>query len=85
MQGLEKAIAKLAFEVIPVDPTRPEYRQGKTLGDEYKHWLRLEFRLKKQSGIHLNCIKGENEKLTKITQSPKNELRTFAKISSRIV
>ncbi|MEW5708711.1 MAG: type II toxin-antitoxin system YhaV family toxin [Pseudomonadota bacterium] len=34
------AIAKLAFEVILQDPTRPEYRQGSTLGDEHKHWLR---------------------------------------------
>lgn len=31
------AIAKLEFEVIPQDPTRPEYRQGNTLGDEHKH------------------------------------------------
>ncbi|MBP6597502.1 MAG: type II toxin-antitoxin system YhaV family toxin [Arenimonas sp.] len=27
------AIRQLAFEVIPQDPTRPEYRQGNTLGD----------------------------------------------------
>lgn len=37
------AIAKLAFEIIPQDPTRSEYRQGTTLGDEYKHWLRAKF------------------------------------------
>ncbi|MDJ0617373.1 MAG: type II toxin-antitoxin system YhaV family toxin [Calothrix sp. MO_192.B10] len=37
------AIAKLAFEVIPEDPTRSEYRQGSTLGDEYKHWFRAKF------------------------------------------
>ena len=37
------AIAKLAFEVIPQDPTRPEYRQGNTLGDEHKHWYRAKF------------------------------------------
>lgn len=37
------AIAKLAFEVIPQDPTRPEYRQGTTLGSEYKHWFRVKF------------------------------------------
>ena len=34
------AIAKLAFDVIPQDPTRSDYRQGTTLGDEYKHWFR---------------------------------------------
>lgn len=37
------AIAKLAFDVIPQDPTRAEYRQGATLGDEYAHWLRAKF------------------------------------------
>ena len=37
------AVAKLAFDVIPQDPTRPEYRQGNTLGDDYKHWFRAKF------------------------------------------
>ncbi len=37
------AITKLAFEVIPQDPTRSEYRQGTTLGDGYKHWFRAKF------------------------------------------
>jgi toxin YhaV len=37
------AIAKLAFEVIPQDPTRSEYRQGTALGDDYKHWFRAKF------------------------------------------
>ena len=37
------AIAKLAFDVIPQDPERPEYRQGSTLGDAYRHWLRAKF------------------------------------------
>ena len=37
------AIAKLAFEVIPQDPIRAEYRQGNTLGDDHKHWFRAKF------------------------------------------
>lgn len=37
------AIAKLAFDVIPQDPTRSEYRQGTTIGNEYKHWFRAKF------------------------------------------
>ncbi len=37
------AIAKLAFEVIPQNPARAEYRQGNTLGDEHKHWFRAKF------------------------------------------
>lgn len=34
------AITKLAFDAIPQDATSPEYRQGNTLGDDHKHWLR---------------------------------------------
>jgi toxin YhaV len=37
------AIVKLAFEEIPNDPTLPIYRQGDTLGEEYKHWFRAKF------------------------------------------
>ena len=37
------AIARLAFDVIPQDPTRSEYRQGGTLGDDRKHWFRAKF------------------------------------------
>ena len=37
------AIAKLAFDVIPQNPTRAEYRQGGTLGDDRKHWFRAKF------------------------------------------
>jgi toxin YhaV len=37
------AISKLAFEDIPQDPTRPEYRQGNTLGNENKHWFCAKF------------------------------------------
>jgi toxin YhaV len=37
------AIAKLAFEVIPQDPTRMSYKQGSTLGEDYAHWYRAKF------------------------------------------
>lgn len=37
------AIQKLVFEIIPNDPTLPEYRQGTTLGEEHKHWFRAKF------------------------------------------
>ncbi len=37
------AISKLAFEAIPQDPGRPEYRLGSTLGDERRHWFRAKF------------------------------------------
>jgi toxin YhaV len=37
------AITRLAFDVIPQDPARAEYRQGGTLGDDRKHWFRAKF------------------------------------------
>lgn len=37
------AIAKLAFEVIPQDPSLPDYRQGGTLGNDHKHWFRAKY------------------------------------------
>lgn len=37
------AIYKLAYEIIPQDPTSSDYRQGKTLGDNNKHWFRAKF------------------------------------------
>jgi toxin YhaV len=37
------AIANLAFDVIPQDPSKPEYRQGTTLGADHKHWFRAKF------------------------------------------
>ena len=37
------AVLKVAFDDIPSDPTRDIYRQGGTLGDDYKHWFRAKF------------------------------------------
>lgn len=37
------AITRLIFEIIPADPTRPEYRQGHTLGAGHTHWFRARF------------------------------------------
>lgn len=37
------AIRKLILEVIPQDPLRAEFRQGKTLGEQHKHWFRAKF------------------------------------------
>lgn len=38
-----QAILELAFNIIPQDPTRPEYRQGNTLGAQNKRWFRAKF------------------------------------------
>jgi toxin YhaV len=37
------AIYKLAFNIIPTNPSLAIYRQGNTLGSERKHWLRAKF------------------------------------------
>lgn len=37
------AIAKLAFDLIPQDPTRAEYRLGDSLGPDHRHWFRAKF------------------------------------------
>ena len=37
------AIYKLAFDIIPSNPSLAIYRQGNTLGNERKHWLRAKF------------------------------------------
>jgi toxin YhaV len=37
------AVHELMFVTIPADPTRPEYRQGDTLGALRKHWFRAKF------------------------------------------
>jgi toxin YhaV len=37
------AVRSLMFETVPSDPTRPEYRQGGTLGAARKHWFRAKF------------------------------------------
>ena len=48
------AITKLAFEVIPQDPTRALHRHGDTLGSEFTHWFRAsivqQFRLSLRYG-----------------------------------
>jgi toxin YhaV len=36
-------LLRLILDEIPQDPSRPAYRQGKTLGDDLKHWLRAKF------------------------------------------
>ena len=81
------AIAKLAFDVIPQDPTRSEYRQGTTLGDDYKHWFRakffqqyrLFFRYHQESKIILiSWVNDENSK--RAYDSSKDAYKVFRKM-----
>lgn len=34
------ALSKLIFDSVPSDPNREEYRQGNTMGAEFRHWRR---------------------------------------------
>ena len=38
-----KAIAEIALNRIPQDPTNARYRMGDTMGENYKHWFRDKF------------------------------------------
>lgn len=37
---LYAALAKLMLETVPSDPARDEYRQGNTMGPDFRHWRR---------------------------------------------
>jgi toxin YhaV len=37
---LFRALSQLILETVPSDPARDEYRQGNTLGPDYRHWRR---------------------------------------------
>ena len=40
---LAAAMRRIMFVEVPEDPSRAKYRQGGTLGKEFKHWLRAKF------------------------------------------
>ena len=37
---LFKALSHLILEVVPGDPNRDDFRQGNTMGSEFRHWRR---------------------------------------------
>lgn len=37
---LQAALARLILETIPADPASDEFRQGNTLGADFRHWRR---------------------------------------------
>jgi toxin YhaV len=84
------AIKKMAFEVIPQDPTRLEYRQGNTLGDEYKHWFRakflqqyrLFFRYHKQSKV-IVMVWVNDEDTKRAYESDEDAYKVFRKMLMR--
>jgi toxin YhaV len=55
------AVLKVAFEDIPSDPTRDIYRQGGTLGEEYKHWFPGEIPAAVPSVFSLSANRGRQD------------------------
>ena len=81
------AIARLAFDVIPQDPERPEYRLGQALGENHRHWFwakffqqyRLFFRFHKGSRI-LVLAWVNDEQSKRAYESANDAYRVFRKM-----
>ncbi|MDB5554774.1 MAG: toxin [Rhizobium sp.] len=85
-----RALRKVAVREIPRDPFDPQYRQGSTLGDDYKHWFRgkflqqyrLFFRFSEKERIII--LVWVNDEDTKRAYESKNDAyRTFRKMLDR--
>lgn len=85
------AVNKLVFDVIPEDPTHPEYRLGATLGDQYKHWFRakffqqyrLFFRYHAASRVIIFCWFNDDSTL-RASESDDDAYRTFERMIGRV-
>lgn len=87
---LYAALAKLMLETIPSDPARDEYRQGNTMGPDFRHWRRAKigrrFRLffRYDSRIKVIVYAWVNDEKTLRTAGSKNDPYTvFKKMLSR--
>ncbi|UVC07540.1 type II toxin-antitoxin system YhaV family toxin [Rhizobium sp. TH2] len=85
-----RAMRKVAFREIPNDPFDPQFRQGTTLGEDYKHWFRakflqqyrLFFRFSEREKIII--LAWVNDEDTKRAYESKNDAyRTFRKMLDR--
>jgi toxin YhaV len=81
------AMQKLAFDIISQDPTKTEYRQGTTLGDNNKHWFRatffqqyrLFFRYHQASKV-IVCAWVNDESTKRAYESKSDAYKVFAKM-----
>jgi toxin YhaV len=82
----------VAFEDIPSDPTRDIYRQGGTLGEEYKHWFRakflqqfrLFFRYRQSEGANVIVLAWVNDESTlRAYESANDAYAVFRKMLKR--
>jgi toxin YhaV len=86
------AVLKVAFEDIPSDPTRDTYRQGATLGDDYKHWFRakflqqfrLFFRYQQSAGVKIIVLAWVNDdSMLRAYESANDAYAVFRKMLDR--
>jgi toxin YhaV len=87
---LYAALAKLMLETVPSDPARDEYRQGNTMGPDFRHWRRAKigrrFRLffRYDSRTKVIVYAWVNDEKTLRTAGNKNDPYTvFQKMLSR--
>ena len=89
---LYAALAKLMLETVPGDPARDEYRQGNTMGPDFRHWrrakigrrFRLFFRYDSRSKVIVYAWVNDNDEKTLRTAGSKNDPYTvFRKMLSR--
>lgn len=81
------AITHLIFQTIPEDPSRPEYRQGDTLGNQYTNWFRaklfqqyrLFFRYDTRAKVIIYAWINDDENL-RAYGSKTDAYKTFAKM-----
>lgn len=83
---LYAALAKLILQTIPSDPARDEFRQGNTMGPEFRHWRRAKigrrFRLFFRYDSRTNVIiyAWVNDENTLRTAGSKNDPYTVFRI-----
>ena len=79
------ALSKLIWDAVPSDPHREEYRQGNTMGTEFRHWRRAKigrrFRLffRFDSKTRIIIFAWVNDENTLRASGSKNDLRSYLK------
>lgn len=87
---LYTALSKLIFETVPQDSARDEYRQGNTMGPEFRHWRRAKigrrFRLFFRYDSHTKVIVYawvNDEKTLRSTGSKNDPYAVFQRMLGR--
>lgn len=81
------ALSRLILEAVPMDPARDDYRQGTTLGSDFRHWrrakigrrFRLFFRYDSRSKVIIYAWVNDDETL-RARNSRTDPYRVFQKM-----